>query len=81
MSELKYYKLFHRASALTGPEFISVVEFGTNDEVYLKSEADQCIEELEESHKKEVEQLLMEIRELNHKLDRWKTWYKQAAAF
>ena len=74
MSELKYYKLFHRASALTGPEFISVVEFGTNDEVYLKSEADQCIEELEESHKKE-------IRELNHKLDRWKTWYKQAAAF
>lgn len=48
---------------------------------YLKSEADQYIEELEESHKKEVEQLLMEIGELNHKVEHWKTWYKQAAEF
>ena len=45
MSEPKYYKLFHRASALTSPEFISVVEFGTDDEVYLKSEADKVIAE------------------------------------
>ena len=29
--------------------------------VYIKSEADKVIAELEESHKKEVEQLLMEI--------------------
>lgn len=43
MSELKYYKLFHRASALTSPQFISVVEFGNGDEVYLKSEADKVI--------------------------------------
>lgn len=48
---------------------------------YKKSEADQYIEELEESHKKEVEQLLMEIVELNHKVEHWKTWYKQAAEF
>lgn len=33
-------------------------------EVYLKSEADKVIADLEESHKKEVEQLLMEIVEL-----------------
>lgn len=53
----------------------------TLTEFYLKSEADQYIEELEESHKKEVEQLLMEIGELNHKVEHWKTWYKQAATF
>ena len=43
MSELRYYKLFHRTSAPTSPEFISVVEFGNDDEVYLKSEADKVI--------------------------------------
>ena len=32
---------------------------------YLKSEADKVIADLEESHKKEVEQLLMEIVKLN----------------
>ena len=36
--------------------------------VYDKSEADKVIAELEESHKKEVEQLLMEIVELKAKL-------------
>ena len=35
------------------------------DEFYLKSEADKVIADLEESHKKEVEQLLMEIVKLN----------------
>ena len=33
-------------------------------EVYIKSEADKVIAELEESHKKEVGQLLIEIAEL-----------------
>lgn len=33
--------------------------------VYIKSEADKVIEDLEESHKKEVEQLLIEIVKLN----------------
>ena len=46
MSELKYYKLFHRTSALTSPEFISVVEFGAGDEVYLKSEVDKVIADI-----------------------------------
>lgn len=36
-------------------------------EVYDKSEADKVIDELEESHKKEVEQLLIEIVELKEK--------------
>lgn len=40
-------------------------------EVYDKSEADKVIDELEESHKKEVEQLLIEIVKL-------KTDYKEA---
>ena len=34
------------------------------DEFYLKYEADKVIADLEESHKMEVEQLLMEIAEL-----------------
>ena len=35
------------------------------DEFYLKYEADKVIADLEESHKMEVEQLLIEIAELN----------------
>ena len=41
------------------------IEFEEDDEVYLKSEADKVIAELEESHKKEIEQLLIEIAKLN----------------
>lgn len=39
-----------------------------NSVFYLKSEADKVIAELEESHKKEVEQLLIEIVELKETL-------------
>ena len=38
--------------------------YAFEDEVYIKSEADKVIADLEESHKKEVGQLLMEIAEL-----------------
>lgn len=38
--------------------------FGERSQVYLKSEADKVIAELEESHKMEVEQLLIEIVKL-----------------
>lgn len=38
--------------------------FRVDNDYYLKSEANKVIEELEESHKMEVEQLLMEIVEL-----------------
>ena len=38
------------------------------NEVYIKSEADKVIADLEESHKMEVEQLLMEIVGLKEKL-------------
>ena len=40
-------------------------------EYYLKSEADKVIAELEESHKMEVEQLLMEIMKLKEER-RWR---------
>lgn len=35
-------------------------------EVYIKSEADKVIAELEESHKKEVEQLMIETKRLEN---------------
>lgn len=42
----------------------------TNEtQVYLKSEADKVIADLEESHKMEVEQLLIEIAELKQTLN------------
>ena len=42
-----------------------IFEMGCMDQrVYLKSEADKFIADLEESHKREVEQLLMEIVKL-----------------
>lgn len=49
---------------------------------YRKSEADKVIEELEESHKMEVEQLLMEIVELktkNKRLEELKDKYSSCA--
>ena len=60
MSELKVVKIF---------------EFNDNStdevEVYLKSEADKVIADFEESHKMEVEQLLMEIVKLKEER-RWR---------
>jgi hypothetical protein len=47
--------------------------FGERSQVYLKSEADKVIADLEESHKMEVEQLLIEIAELNAQVDFLKT--------
>ena len=40
--------------------------FGEECEAYKKSEADKVIAELEESHKKEVEQLLIETKRLEN---------------
>ena len=51
MSELKAYR-------------IKGLTLGDFHDVYLKSEADKVIADLEESHKKEVGQLLIEIAEL-----------------
>lgn len=58
MSELKattVYDAYWKANS---------VGEGTGILVYLKSEADKVIAELEESHKKEVGQLLIEITKL-----------------
>lgn len=41
--------------------------YGESSLVYCKSEADKVIADLEESHKMEVEQLLIEIAELKAK--------------
>lgn len=51
-------------------------------EVYRKSEADKLLADLEESHKMEVEQLLMEIVELktkNKRLEELKDKYSSCA--
>ena len=58
MSELKAVHAFDVYEAYT--------KTGDDDaaQVCLKSEADKFIEDLEESHKKEVGQLLIEIAEL-----------------
>lgn len=56
MSELK---------AIRSGEIYNIIEYEdcyrTDDLYYQKSEADKVIADLEESHKMEVEQLLMEI--------------------
>ena len=44
--------------------------------VYLKREADKVIADLEESHKKEVEQLLIEIAELKE-AQRWRKYSEE----
>ena len=47
---------------------------------YLKSEADKAIAELEESHKMEVEQLLLEIVELKKEIEKQKRLRDMALA-
>lgn len=71
MSKLREYlcieaKTIERKDVL-GYRFTSATKSApeaTMESVYLKSEVDKVIADLEESHKKEVEQLLMEIVEL-----------------
>ena len=49
--------------------------------VYRKSEADKFISDLEESHKMEVEQLLMEIAELKKLVETADKLLKQKSGF
>ena len=60
-------------SELKAMTVLNVLQMGCYDNVlvYFKSEADKAIVDLEESHKMEVEQLLMEIEELK-KERRWR---------
>ena len=53
--------------------YVEYYNTGKHDlaQIYLKSEADKVIADLEESHKKEVEQLLMEIAKLKE-AQRWR---------
>ena len=50
-------------------------------QVYLKSEADKVIADLEESHKMEVEQLLMEILKLKKLVETADKLLKQKGGF
>lgn len=52
-----------------------------NEKVYLKSEADKVIEEMEEKHKKEVEQLLMKISGLEKLVETADKLVKQKGGF
>ncbi|SHL06113.1 hypothetical protein [Fibrobacter sp. UWH4] len=56
------------STELTTPIKIEIPGIGTIEsaDLYLKSEADKVIAELEESHKKEVEQLLIETKRLEN---------------
>lgn len=63
MSELKAYRFLGQDEVWPDANFGSDYYLKCSD-YYLKSEADKVIADLEESHKKEVEQLLMEIVEL-----------------
>ena len=57
-----------KLKAIRSGEIYDIIEYEdcyrTDDLYYLKSEADKVIADLEESHKKEVGQLLIEIAEL-----------------
>jgi hypothetical protein len=62
-------------NAIRSGEIYNIIEYEdcyrTDDLYYPKSEADKVIADLEESHKKEVGQLLMEIVELKEER-RWR---------
>ena len=75
MSELKAVHAFDVYEAYT--------KTGDDDaaQVYLKSEADKVIADLEESHKMEVEQLLMEILGLKKLVETADKLLKQKGGF
>ena len=70
MSELKTY---------TPKEL--VMQGRHNEPIYLKSEADKVIADLEESHKMEVEQLLMKIAGLKKLVETADKLLKQKGGF
>ncbi len=73
MSELKVHKAYNR---WLDEEMPTPNDDLICNEFYLKSEADKVIAELEESHKKEVGQLLMEIAELKEER-RWRKFSEE----
>ena len=69
MSELKAYIVYTPREGVVEGLWKSYAIRIEGVEVYLKSEADKVIAELEENHKKEVGQLLMKIAELKETLN------------
>ena len=64
-------------NAIRSGEIYNIIEYEdcyrTDDLYYPKSEADKVIADLEESHKMEVGQLLIEIAELKNKINEAQT--------
>lgn len=78
MSELKAHRIDNIISAYKiGKAFC----MKTEEEVYLKTEADKVIADLEKSHKKEVEQLLMKIAGLEKLVEIADKLVKQKGGF
>lgn len=78
MSELKAHKAYNR---WIDEEMPTPNDDLICNEVYLKSEADKVIADLEESHKMEVEQLLMEIVGLKKLVETADKLLKQKGGF
>ena len=78
MSELKVHKAYNR---WLDEEMPTPNDDLICNEVYLKSEADKVIAELEEKHKKEVEQLRMKIAGLEKLVDTSNKLIKQKGGF
>ena len=78
MSELKVHKAYNR---WIDEEMPTPNDDLICNEVYLKSEADKVIADLEESHKKEVEQLQMKIAGLEKLVETADKLLKQKGGF
>ena len=69
-----------KLKAISSGEIYKIIEYEdcyrTDDLYYPKSEADEVLADLEESHKMEVEQLLMEIVELKEER-RWRKFSEE----
>lgn len=78
MSELKAHKAYNR---WIDEEMPTPNDDLICNEVYLKSEVDKVIADLEESHKMEVEQLLMEIMGLKKLVETADKLLKQKGGF
>ena len=75
---MKELKVIH---AYTLDEIEVICNRANGDDYYLKSEADKVIADLEESHKKEVEQLLMKIAGLEKLVETADKFVKQKGGF
>ena len=79
MSELKEHLFVPYSELQQGDELTDAITIAKS--YYLKSEADKVIADLEESHKMEVEQLLMKIAGLEKLVETADKLLKQKGGF